>query len=58
VSFLEALRNPVSGTETLWLGAYCLLIGEGPADRYFDFALDLDPSPQMRAEVSALRGGK
>jgi tRNA A-37 threonylcarbamoyl transferase component Bud32 len=55
-SFLEALRNPISGTETLWLGAYCLLIGEARADTYFDRALDLDPG--LRPQVSALRGGK
>ncbi|MFI5402760.1 MAG: hypothetical protein ACHQ1G_07480, partial [Planctomycetota bacterium] len=58
ISFLEALRNPVSATETLWLGAYCVLVGEGPADRYFDYALDLDKTAAMRAQVSAARAGK
>lgn len=58
IAFLEALRSPVSATETLWLGAYCVLVAEGPSDRYFDYALDLDGSPQMRAQVSAARAGK
>jgi len=56
ISFLEAIRNPVSATETLWLGAYCLLVGEGPSERYFEYALDMDPS--LRSEVSALKAGK
>jgi hypothetical protein len=58
IAFLEGLRNPVSGTETLWLGAYCVLVGEGPADRYFEYAMALDPSAQMRAQISALRSAK
>jgi serine/threonine protein kinase len=58
IAFLEALRNPGSATETLWLGAYCLLVGEDVADRYFDYAIGLDGSPEMRAQVSALKAGK
>jgi len=58
VEFLEALRNAGSATETLWLGAYCILVGEDRAERYFDYALQLDSSPQMRQQVTALRAGK
>ncbi len=58
IEFLEALRNAGSATETLWLGAYCVLVGEDRADRYFDYALQLDSSPQMRQQVTALRAGK
>jgi len=56
VSLMEEARNPTSGTETLWLGAYCLLIGEDRADTYLDRAVDLDPS--LRSQVTALRAGK
>jgi serine/threonine-protein kinase len=58
IAFLEAMRNPGSATETLWLGAYCLLVGEGAADRYFDMALMLDNGAEIRAQVTALRAGK
>lgn len=58
IAFLEGLRNSGSAQEALWFGAYCRLLGEGPADRYFDFALELDPSPEMRAQVSAARAAK
>lgn len=56
VSLMEEMRNPTSGTETLWLGAYCLLIGEDRADTYLDRAMDLDPG--VRSQVTALRAGK
>jgi len=56
ISFLEGLRNPVSATETLWLGAYCVLVGEGPADRYFEYAVEMDPS--LASQVTALKAGK
>jgi hypothetical protein len=56
VSLMEEMRNPTSGTETMWLGAYCLLIGEDRADTYLDRAIDLDPS--VRSQVTALRAGK
>jgi len=55
VAFLEALRNPKSATETLWLGAYCKLLGEGAAEQYFSYALMLDSSPEMKAQIKALR---
>ena len=58
IEFLEALRNAGSATETLWLGAYCVLLGEDRAERYFDYALQLDSSPQMRVQVTAVRTGK
>jgi hypothetical protein len=54
---LEACRNSGSATETLWLGAYCVLVGEtGRADLYFDIAVELDPN--LRPQVSAARAGK
>jgi len=58
IQFLEALRNPSSASETLWLGAYCLLLGDDAADQYFNYAMVLDGSPEMRSEVAALREGK
>ena len=56
IAFLETLRNPKSATETLWLGAYCKLLGAGAAEQYFDYALMLDSSPDMKAQIKALRG--
>jgi serine/threonine protein kinase len=56
VAFLEALRNPRNATETLWLGAYCKLVGSGTAEQYFSYALMLDSSPEMKEQVAALRG--
>ncbi len=56
IAFLEALRNPKSATETLWLGAYCKLLGDGAADQYFDYALMLDSSPDMKTQIKALKG--
>ncbi len=54
---LEALRNPRSSTETLRLGAYCMLLGEeDSAERYFDFALMLDDSLEIRKQIRDLRG--
>jgi hypothetical protein len=56
IAFLETLRNPKSATETLWLGAYCKLLGDGAAEQYFDYALMLDSSPEMKAQIKALQG--
>jgi hypothetical protein len=56
IAFLETLRNPKSATETLWLGAYCKLVGDGAADQYFDYALMLDSGPEMKAQIKALKG--
>jgi len=56
IAFLETLRNPKSATETLWLGAYCKLLGDGAAEQYFDYALMLDSSPEMKAQIKALKG--
>jgi len=57
ILFLDALRNPSSATETLWLAAYCKLLGQdGAMERYCDYALMLDQSPEFRAQVTALRG--
>ncbi len=59
IDFLEGLRNAGSATETLWVGAYCILVGaDARAERYFEYALQLDSSPQMRAQVTAIRAGK
>lgn len=57
VQFMDAVRNPRNGTETLWVGAYCKLLGlDDKAEQYCDFALMLDASPEMRARVKALLG--
>jgi len=56
IAFLETLRNPKSATETLWLGAYCKLLGDGAAEQYFDYALMLDSGPEMKAQIRALQG--
>ncbi|MHC4971844.1 MAG: serine/threonine protein kinase [Planctomycetota bacterium] len=56
IAFLETLRNPKSATETLWLGAYCKLVGDAAAEQYFDYALMLDSGPDMKAQIKALKG--
>ena len=56
IAFLETLRNPKSATETLWLGAYCKLMGDASANQYFDYALMLDSSPDMKTQIKALKG--
>ncbi|MHC4134930.1 MAG: serine/threonine protein kinase [Planctomycetota bacterium] len=56
IAFLETLRNPKSATETLWLGAYCKLLGDGAAEQYFNYALMLDSGPEMKAQIKALKG--
>jgi hypothetical protein len=33
-------------------------VGEDVADRYFDYAMGLDGSPEMRAQVTALKAGQ
>ncbi len=56
VRFLDAMRTARSGSECLWVAYYCQILGDPLADLYFDQALLLDPSPEMAAEVRALRG--
>ena len=56
VGFLDTLRSGTSGNQALWMAYYCLLHGDPRADQYFDLALMSDASPEMAAEVRALRG--
>ena len=56
VGFLDAMRSGKSAEETLWLGYFCLLVGDDRAEQYFEFALLGDDSRAMKDEVKALRG--
>lgn len=57
VTFFDALRNESSANEAIWLGYYCRLQGNDLADTYFDRALLLDGSAEVKNEVAALRTG-
>jgi hypothetical protein len=58
VGLLEAIRNPRNATETLWVGFYCRLVGADEAERYFEMALVIDSSPDIKALAAELKGEK
>ena len=55
IGFLDNLRSAQNTNEALWLGYYCMLLGDGRSSLYFDFAAN-DESAEMKAELRALRG--
>ena len=56
VDFIEELRNKSSAWEALWMGHLCQLFEDARAERYFDFALMLDSTPEMKLAVKEIRG--
>jgi serine/threonine protein kinase len=56
IAFIEAMRNPKSGRETMWLGYYCQLVGDPRAEQYYTYAEMNDNSPAMRKAIAALKG--
>jgi hypothetical protein len=58
VSFLDRLRNPESAVESLWMGYFCQLIGDGRAEQYYEFALQLDSGKEMRETIQGLKSAE
>jgi len=54
ISFLDAVRNERSAEESLWLGYLCTLVADDRGERYYEFAMVLDASAEMRNEIAAL----
>lgn len=55
IGFMDALRNPRSASETMWLGYYCQIHGDSRSEQYYDYALMLDDSPATRKSVRVLK---
>lgn len=56
IAFIEAMRNPKSARETMWLGYYCQLLGDPRAEQYYAYAVMNDDSPTTRKAIAALKG--